>query len=153
MNSPGGRGRKKKGSAYTSPSPSTAPEGDAPDQVSPHKRNLFYFSYPLLAVFALFRIIALYSGILFAWVCERLSRAMAARAKQPEDVCSAEYEDSGELIRNHHKQAFEYISVALRIDEDDKGWKKIEGQPWVPLLCQQPERQLTLSLSFSLLSF
>ncbi|XP_035262226.1 spastin isoform X1 [Anguilla anguilla] len=122
MNSPGGRGRKKKGSACTS----TAPEGDAPDQVSLHKRNLFYFSYPLLAVFALFRILALYLGILFAWVCERLSRAMAASAKRPEesDVGSKEYEDSGELIRSHHKQAFEYISVALRIDEDDKGHKE-----------------------------
>jgi len=29
--------------------------------------------------------------------------------------------DSGELIKNHHKQAFEYISKALRIDEDDTG--------------------------------
>ncbi|XP_061087025.1 spastin isoform X2 [Conger conger] len=120
MNSPGGRGRKKKGPACTS----AAPEGDAPDQVSLHKRNLFYFSYPLLAVFALFRVIALYLGKLFAWVCERLSRAMAVRAKRPEDVGGGEYEDTGELIRNHHKQAFEYISVALRIDEDEKGHKE-----------------------------
>lgn len=29
--------------------------------------------------------------------------------------------DSGEVIKNYHKQAFEYVSKALRIDEDDSG--------------------------------
>lgn len=29
--------------------------------------------------------------------------------------------DSGEVIKNYHKQAFGYISNALRIDEDDTG--------------------------------
>ena len=29
--------------------------------------------------------------------------------------------DSGEVIKNYHKQAFEYVSKALRIDEDDTG--------------------------------
>lgn len=29
--------------------------------------------------------------------------------------------DNGEVIKNYHKQAFEYISNALRIDEDDTG--------------------------------
>lgn len=29
--------------------------------------------------------------------------------------------DSGEVIKNFHKQAFEYVSKALRIDEDDTG--------------------------------
>lgn len=29
--------------------------------------------------------------------------------------------DTGEVIKNYHKQAFEYISRALRIDEDDTG--------------------------------
>ncbi|XP_038140078.1 spastin isoform X1 [Cyprinodon tularosa] len=37
--------------------------------------------------------------------------------------------DSGELIKNHHKQAFEYISKALKIDEDDAGEKK-EAVQW-----------------------
>ncbi|KAM3606658.1 uncharacterized protein V6R79_020757 [Siganus canaliculatus] len=32
--------------------------------------------------------------------------------------------DSGEVIKNYHKQAFEYISKALRIDEDDSGEKE-----------------------------
>lgn len=29
--------------------------------------------------------------------------------------------DSAEVIKNYHKQAFEYISKALKIDEDDTG--------------------------------
>ncbi|KAF0027308.1 hypothetical protein F2P81_020049 [Scophthalmus maximus] len=37
--------------------------------------------------------------------------------------------DSGEVIRNYHKQAFEYISKALRIDEDDTGEKQ-EAVQW-----------------------
>ncbi|XP_058880389.1 spastin-like isoform X3 [Acipenser ruthenus] len=122
MNYPGGRGKKKKGLAGTVSSP---PEGDAPDQVSLHKRNLFYFSYPLLAVFALFRVLALYLGILFAWFCERLSRIMAAKNKSPAAAAVGKESDGDcERVRNYHKQAFEYISVALRIDENDKGHKE-----------------------------
>uniref|UniRef100_A0A8C8JDE0 microtubule-severing ATPase n=1 Tax=Oncorhynchus tshawytscha TaxID=74940 RepID=A0A8C8JDE0_ONCTS len=37
--------------------------------------------------------------------------------------------DNGEIIRNYHKRAFEYISVALKIDEDDKGVKE-EAVQW-----------------------
>ncbi|XP_054455996.1 spastin isoform X2 [Anoplopoma fimbria] len=32
--------------------------------------------------------------------------------------------DSGEVIKNYHKQAFEFVSKALRIDEDDTGDKE-----------------------------
>ncbi|XP_041108838.1 spastin-like isoform X2 [Polyodon spathula] len=122
MSSPGGRGKKKKGSAGTTSSP---PEVDAPDQVSLHKRNLYYFSYPLLALFAVFRVLALHLGILFAWFCERLSRVMAAKNKPlAAAAVGNESEDDCERVRNCHKQAFEYISVALRIDENDKGHKE-----------------------------
>ncbi|XP_033874297.3 spastin-like isoform X1 [Acipenser ruthenus] len=122
MSSPGGRGKKKKGSAGTT---SSSPEVDAPDQVSLHKRNLYYFSYPLLAVFAVFRVLALHLGILFAWFCERLSRVMAAKNRPlAAAAVGKESEDDCELVRNCHKQAFEYISVALRIDENDKGHKE-----------------------------
>ncbi|KAJ4948374.1 hypothetical protein JOQ06_019908 [Pogonophryne albipinna] len=37
--------------------------------------------------------------------------------------------DSGEVIKNYHKQAFEYVSKALRIDEDDSGAKE-EAVQW-----------------------
>ncbi|XP_057704410.1 spastin isoform X1 [Corythoichthys intestinalis] len=37
--------------------------------------------------------------------------------------------DSGEVVKNYHKQAFEYISKALKIDEDDAGEKE-EALQW-----------------------
>ncbi|XP_061140674.1 spastin isoform X1 [Syngnathus typhle] len=37
--------------------------------------------------------------------------------------------DTGEVVKNHHKQAFESISKALRIDEDDTGEKE-EALQW-----------------------
>ncbi|XP_077585559.1 spastin [Stigmatopora nigra] len=37
--------------------------------------------------------------------------------------------DSDEMVKNYHKQAFEYISKALRIDEDDTGEKE-EALRW-----------------------
>ncbi|XP_028676848.2 spastin isoform X2 [Erpetoichthys calabaricus] len=114
MSSQGGRGKKKRDSAAVG----ARLEGEHLEQVSPHKRNLFYASYPLLAVFALFRFLALHLGILFAWLCERLSRVMAAK-NQPSNLAADEEDTSNERVQRHHKQAFGYISSALRIDEDD----------------------------------
>ncbi|XP_039594699.1 spastin isoform X5 [Polypterus senegalus] len=114
MSSQGGRGKKKRDSAAVG----ARLEGEHLEQVSPHKRNLFYASYPLLAVFALFRFLALHLGVLFAWLCERLSRVMAAK-NQPSSLAADEEDTSNERVQRHHKQAFGYISSALRIDEDD----------------------------------
>uniref|UniRef100_A0A6Q2WV07 Fidgetin-like protein 1 n=1 Tax=Esox lucius TaxID=8010 RepID=A0A6Q2WV07_ESOLU len=44
-------------------------------------------------------------------------------------VRTGDSKDSVDIIRNYHKQAFEYISVALRIDEDEKGVKD-EAVQW-----------------------
>ncbi|KAM9558491.1 spastin-like isoform 2-T2 [Salvelinus alpinus] len=44
-------------------------------------------------------------------------------------VRAGDSKDNGEIIRNYHKRAFEYISVALKIDEDDKGVKE-EAVQW-----------------------
>lgn len=141
MNSPGGRG-KKKGSAGSSSAPPTAgaspssPPGPAPPvppagaaaAASPHKRNLYYFSYPLFAAFALLRFVAFQLGLLFAWLCERLSRGALMAAKGSRAGASDAPEPGGapETVRACHKRAFECISMALRIDEDETGR---EGAP------------------------
>ncbi|XP_053158583.1 spastin isoform X2 [Hemicordylus capensis] len=136
MNSPGGRGKKKglAGSssppraAGASPSPSSGPAPSLqPAAVaaaaSPHKRNLYYFSYPLFAVFALLRFLAFQLGLLFACLCERLSRggALMAAAK---GTSRAGTGDAPDTVRACHKRAFECISMALRIDEDETGQKE-----------------------------
>ncbi|XP_030303712.1 spastin isoform X5 [Calypte anna] len=138
MNSPGGRG-KKKGSAGSSSAPPTtagaspsSPPGPAPPvppagaAASPHKRNLYYFSYPLFAAFALLRFVAFQLGLLFAWLCERLSRGalMAAKGSRAGADDGPEPGGAPETVRACHKRAFECISMALRIDEDERGQKE-----------------------------
>ncbi|XP_012369342.1 spastin [Octodon degus] len=142
MSSPGGRGKKKGSGGPSSPAPRRPPPpcaapappaaGPAPRPSSPHKRNLYYFSYPLFVGFALLRLVAFHLGLLFVWLCQRLSRAlMAAKrssraAPAPTSASPPAPEPGGEAerVRAFHKQAFEYISVALRIDEDEKGQKE-----------------------------
>nr|XP_056708921.1 spastin isoform X3 [Euleptes europaea] len=149
MNSPGGRG-KKKGSAGSSsptraagasPSPSS-PAGPPPSAqpqpaaaaaaaaASPHKRNLYYFSYPLFAAFALLRFLAFQLGLLFAWVCERLSRGGALMAAAKGAAGRTGAGDAPETVRACHKRAFECISTALRIDEDEAAGQKEQAVEW-----------------------
>ncbi|XP_037261523.1 spastin isoform X7 [Falco rusticolus] len=144
MNSPGGRG-KKKGSAGSSSAPPAAgaspssPPGPAPPvppagaaAASPHKRNLYYFSYPLFAAFALLRFVAFQLGLLFAWLCERLSRGALMAAKGSRAGASDAPEPGGapEMVRACHKRAFECISMALRIDEDERAGQKEQAVEW-----------------------
>lgn len=120
MSSTGGRGRKKKGSADTGPSP----DGDTCNQVPPHykRQHLYHMLSLLLAFLSFSRLVALKFGGIFIWLFKRTSRAaMAARPKPLDDRSCKDHDDTSEQIRNLHKQAFEYISVALKIDEDDKG--------------------------------
>ncbi|XP_066122943.1 spastin isoform X2 [Saccopteryx bilineata] len=140
MNSPGGRGKKKGCGGPSSPVPARPPPPclaparpaprPAPPPESPHKRNLYYFSYPLFVGFALLRLVAFHLGLLFVWLCQRFSRAlMASKRSSPAAPASAAPPapvpgGEAERVRAFHKQAFEYISVALRIDEDEKGQKE-----------------------------
>ncbi|XP_041866576.1 spastin-like [Melanotaenia boesemani] len=54
--------------------------------------------------------------------------------------------DNAELIKNHHKQAFEYISKALKIDEDDKG-EKGEAVQWYKRGIAELERGIAVELT------
>ncbi|KAM9017936.1 spastin isoform 1-T1 [Ara ararauna] len=143
MNSPGGRG-KKKGSAGSSsappaagpsppgPAPPVPPAGAAAAAPSPHKRNLYYFSYPLFAVFALLRFVAFQLGLLFAWLCERFScgALMAAKGSRAGAGDAPEPGGAPETVRACHKRAFECISMALRIDEDERAGQKEQAVEW-----------------------
>ncbi|KAM8784989.1 spastin isoform 3-T3 [Rhynchonycteris naso] len=146
MNSPGGRGKKKGCGGPSSPVPARPPPPylaparsaprPAPQPESPHKRNLYYFSYPLFVGFALLRLVAFHLGLLFVWLCQRFSRAlMASKRSSPAAPASAAPPapvpgGEAERVRAFHKQAFEYISVALRIDEDEKTGQKEQAVEW-----------------------
>ncbi|XP_032266137.1 spastin isoform X3 [Halichoerus grypus] len=148
MNSPGGRGKKKGSGGGSSPVPPRPPPPclaparpaprPAPQPESPHKRNLYYFSYPLFIGFALLRLVAFHLGLLFVWLCQRFSRALMA-AKRSSRAAPAPASASppapvpggeAERVRAFHKQAFEYISIALRIDEDEKAGQKEQAVEW-----------------------
>ncbi|XP_053878029.1 spastin isoform X5 [Malaclemys terrapin pileata] len=147
MNSPGGRGKKKGSAGSSSPSQApgaspSSPAGPAPPlqqqqaavgaaAASPHKRNLYYFSYPLFAAFALLRFVAFQLGLLFAWLCERLSRGALMAAKGRAGAGDApEPGGAPETVRACHKRAFECISVALRIDEEERAGQKEQAVEW-----------------------
>lgn len=121
MSSTGGRSSRKKRAA--------ADRDSCDPPVSSHKSSgLHIIVSPLRAVLSLLRLVAVYCGIVLVWLYERLTPlGMAARSKQRTDgqgdVKGSEEYNDGERIKNHHKQAFEYISLALRIDEDEKGQK------------------------------
>ncbi|XP_073401256.1 spastin isoform X2 [Dendrobates tinctorius] len=127
MNSPGGRGHKKKPvTPKASPGPGPPSRSESPVQgapPSPHKRNLFVFSYPLLAAFSLLRFIAFQLGLLFAWCCDRLSRRVMADKKLRDRGAPQDRPQDPEVVRGYHQQAFQHISMALRIDEQEKDQK------------------------------
>ncbi|XP_052529194.1 spastin isoform X3 [Tympanuchus pallidicinctus] len=159
MNSPGGRG-KKKGSAGSSSAPPaagafpSAPSGPAPPAppagaaaaaaASPHKRNLYYFSYPLFAAFALLRFVAFQLGLLVAWLCERLSRGALMAAKSSRAGDAPEPGGAAERVRACHKRAFECISMALRIDEDETAGQKEQAVEWYKKGIEELERGIAV---------
>ncbi|XP_061600584.1 spastin-like isoform X2 [Cololabis saira] len=61
-------------------------------------------------------------------------------------IQASKSKDSGELIKNHHKQAFEHISKALRIDEDDKG-EKGEAVQWYKKGIAELERGIAVEIT------
>ncbi|XP_059572174.1 spastin isoform X3 [Alligator mississippiensis] len=151
MNSPGGRGRKKGSGGSSSPpraaaaSPPVAPGPAAPlppaacagssagagagagagaPPPSPHKRNVYYFSYPLVAAFALLRFAACRLGLLCAWLCRRIA-LMAARGAPASEPGGAP-----DTVRACHKRAFDCISAALRIDEEERAGQKEQAIEW-----------------------
>ncbi|XP_072188900.1 spastin isoform X4 [Excalfactoria chinensis] len=158
MNSPGGKG-KKKGSAGSSSAPPaagaspSAPSGPAPPAppagaaaaaaASPHKRNLYYFSYPLFAAFALLRFVAFQLGLLVAWLCERLSRGALMASKSSRAGDAPEPGGAAERVRACHKRAFECISMALRIDEDERGQKE-QAVEWYKKGIEELERGIAV---------
>ncbi|XP_060708416.1 spastin isoform X2 [Chiloscyllium punctatum] len=135
MNTPGGRGRKKKG-------PVRVPPDGTSDRLSLHKRNLYYFAYPLIAVFSFLRFLAFHLWLFFAYVCQRLA-AMASRKAAP-SITTAEPEQ----IRQSHKLAFDYISTALKIDEDDKGQKE-KAVEWYKKGIAELEHGIAIQISGS----
>ncbi|XP_067144662.1 spastin-like, partial [Centruroides vittatus] len=89
---------------------------------SVHQKNLYIISYPVIL---LFRTILCLLYQLYYFCCY-LSRLAFRRAVVDTTMTSREPEKSPSLIkqRQHHRKAFEYISRALKIDEENEGHKE-----------------------------
>ena len=108
---------------------------DPGDRPTIHRRNIRIAAYPLVILFNIIRSIAFQLWILLTFVCRTSSRALPLKTKlnrageenlkHPIDMASAKRPGSGDpaLVRQkyHHRKAFEYISKALKVDEEDKG--------------------------------
>ncbi|XP_065811878.1 spastin [Labrus bergylta] len=96
--------------------PDTQP---ASDGTGPGKLGvLVSVFYPLLAVLSLLR----------ALLCRLWTRSTAAVRAEPgaEEQCDSSGSlERGDRVRSHHGRAFEFISAALRIDEDERGDKQL----------------------------
>ena len=103
-----------------------------------HRRNFRIFAGPILFIFSILRTIALQLyvvlGILVCRTSILANRSRARTATQGDSECgelmtspakSHRSPGAGEPLlasqKHHHRKAFEYISKALKIDEEDAG--------------------------------
>ncbi|XP_038628349.1 spastin isoform X3 [Tachyglossus aculeatus] len=169
MNSPGGRGGKKKkkgcGGPTDAPTPPPPPPPPPPKRRSPGR-------WPPAAAaaaiaLALLRFVALRVGLLVGWLCRRLARLLmaanrggrareearaspSASAASPSSSASAFSSGAGEeaeRVRAFHKQAFDHISVALRIDEDDKAGQKEQAVEWYKKGIEELEKGIAVLIT------
>ncbi|XP_058236088.1 spastin isoform X2 [Hemibagrus wyckioides] len=108
----------------------------------PRFYHLLVLLSPLLSLYSVL-------GVLFSRLCALLAlffrpfyRTMATKPKEGDGNAT------GELIKRHHKQAFEFMSVALRIDEDEKGHKD-EAVQWYRKGISELEKGISIKVTGS----
>ncbi|XP_041969081.1 spastin isoform X2 [Aricia agestis] len=118
-------------------------------QPSVHKRNLYVVSFPIIILFNLLRSILYQLFIVFKYLYSASHRFIHRPRKNGEcnlevvvkdGVVSTEIAHSEEMSysnhvgpgdpllakqKHHHRKAFEYISKALKIDEENEGQKEL----------------------------
>ncbi|KAK2160253.1 hypothetical protein LSH36_137g04022 [Paralvinella palmiformis] len=112
-----------------------ASSGDA-DSV--HRRNFRLAVLPVVVVFGIIRFLAFQLWLALSLVCRVGSRNLKTKSKQSEAPVQADQGNvekmakapsvgPGEPVlakqKHHHRKAFEYISKALKLDEEDKDRK------------------------------
>ncbi len=107
-----------------------------------HERNLYAASFPLLALFALLNQVSYFLLIIFRYLWQHILKLRhfvkplrhsvqqkVAKIENLNQVGNLELPkatmNDNLLVKQktHHKKAFEYISMALKIDEENEGEK------------------------------
>ena len=99
-----------------------------------HKRNLRLVAHPALLFFALIRFIAFNLWLLLSVLVGASRNLLASKDQRQSDQHDLEKSKGSAMAqkgpsaehllsrqKQHHRKAFEYISKALKIDEEDKG--------------------------------
>ncbi|XP_052769250.1 spastin-like [Mya arenaria] len=111
------------------------------DHTAFHRRNFRFLAGPLLLIFSLLRTIAFQLWVVFEYLGCRTS-ALTNRAQRTGYRCQRDAETGVTMTsraqrspgpadpalamqKHHHRKAFEYISKALKIDEEDSGRKDV----------------------------
>ncbi|XP_013171129.1 PREDICTED: spastin isoform X2 [Papilio xuthus] len=117
-------------------------------QPSVHKRNLYVVSYPIIILFNVLRSILYQLFIIFKYLYSASHRFMHKPRKNgecnlevvvkdgvistelaAEDMSHTHNVGPGDPLlakqKHHHRKAFEYISKALKIDEENEGQKEL----------------------------
>ena len=113
------------------------------DQENVHRRNVRLAAYPLIFLFEIIRILAYQIWLLLSFAYRNLriyekpdkTKTREESEKIPRDhhsmTLEAKYVDKSKVPgalepclakqKHHHRKAFEYISKALKLDEEDEG--------------------------------
>ena len=125
---------KKKSNPLSGKSKITNNNEDAQDV---HSRNIRLFAQPIVLLFNLLRFLAFQLWVVLcgsALHTKDLKESLPSQQAKSEDKCKINITEMahrqpgigpGEPVlvaqKKHHRKAFEYISKALKIDEDEKG--------------------------------
>ena len=123
-------------------------KGPSKAQESVHKRNLNVVAQPVIFVFNVIRLIAFYLWVVLSAVCQTVARGTSSSQQSgselkhgtadsgntadygaysryhSDEVCRLPPPGPGEPAlakqKHHHRKAFEYISKALKLDEENR---------------------------------
>ncbi|KZC06365.1 Spastin [Dufourea novaeangliae] len=100
-------------------------------QPSVHKRNLYIVSFPLILLFNVLRTLLYQLFVVFKYLYTSTSQ-LIQRRQASKQTCQLEIvvgPGPGDPLlakqKHHHRRAFEFISKALKIDEDNEGQKEM----------------------------
>lgn len=153
--SPSKKSRKSESSENSSENDINACENTAPSRSTVHKQNLYIVSFPVILLFNVLRSVLYQLFVIFRYIYNATTRIIYREVKQDYNSSLEVVDTDGILPqrninitnemslpsrngsgpgpgdplfakqKSHHRRAFEYISKALKIDEENEG-KKIK---------------------------
>ncbi|KAJ9596100.1 hypothetical protein L9F63_012684 [Diploptera punctata] len=128
--SDGGRMQRKGTSKSPKKSRKSEDRSARQDFPSVHKRNLYFVSFPVIFLFDILRSILYQLFVIFKYLYASTSKSESEAQDYPQDMSQLHPKHPtgpgpGDPLlakqKHHHRRAFEFISKALKIDEENEG--------------------------------